>query len=439
MQKKKEEEEKAAAEEAERLRLEDEEKAAAAEKAAAEQLAAVAAMQKKKEEDEKAALDEAERLRREEEGRAEAEKAAQEKAAAEEAERLRALKEAEDKTAAEKAAADEAERKRKEEEETAAAEKAAAEKAAADKAAAEEAERQAKLLAEKEAADKAAAEKAACEKAEADRLWAEKEAEAATERKKMEQSLAEQSTALNSFLASTLSSAADVDYKHQPDVIIDVMAQGSEFWLKRPTAGTWLSVPPLGATRVFSASEGQLASNKSVLSSGYLQVDGSSTALQEKLTFIKDPPKKRRRDLIISRCPETTPSQPWLTASSAGTWLSVQALPASTDGSWTNKLFGKWASPSGVQDSKASTLMPQRSDLPLQPLGDLLPPPAVRNDPTSRKIAALMAEADRYEASCKEAERGLESLRSDNDALREEIDRLLALGSPSDTPIVIRT
>jgi len=114
------------------------------------------------------------------------------------------------------------------------------------------------------------------------------------------------------------------------------------------------------------------------------------------------------------------------------------------------KLLAADAAPKGLpqpvachfKSSMATCIMalpPKRFRAPIVPalaLGEMMEETEEEElGPLPPKLVYLRAEAGRLEANCMEASTANCTLFSENNALRDELDRLLGMGSPSDTPL----
>jgi len=163
-------------------------------------------------------------------------------------------------------------------------------------------------------------------------------------------------------------------------------------------------------------------------------------------------PGPHRSDIELSRDPNAKPSAPWLARPSGGTWLSHSALLATkpTQGSWLRlPPEGRWLPPRTLDVSAVTPVLEDKS------FRKGMPPSVPELALTSMKaeeqavlesalpeeegslpprLVSLRAEARQEEAAVLEAAMAYDSLISQNAALHQELNRLLALASPSDTP-----
>lgn len=146
-----------------------------------------------------------------------------------------------------------------------------------------------------------------------------------------------------------------------------------------------------------------------------------------------------RSDIELTRDPNATPSAPWLARPSGGTWLSHPTLQAakSTQGSWLRRpAEGRWLPPRTLDVSAIPTPALKGTpasvpELALKSVKTELPEEEGQLPPG---LVSLRAEVRQEEAIVLEAAMAYDFLISQNAELHQELNRLLTMASPSDTP-----
>jgi len=231
-------------------------------------------------------------------------------------------------------------------------------------------------------------------------------------------------------------------------------------WAKRPIAAIFLSTAPLQCRLPWDAGNWATRppsrAGKEGMKKKVVEVDESSQGSRQRDSSATPPMQDKTQIEVLSIAPAVffdksnielskdstaPPNLPWLTQPSAGKWLSHSPLHAITtvDGSWLlREPAGRWMAPLALDVRSQKDV---RAEAALQPVRQAvalkdttlceLPPPSQL---PSNKTSAKKAEALKLEGDCRGAALSNDALRSENSALREELERLLVLASPSDTP-----
>jgi hypothetical protein len=235
-------------------------------------------------------------------------------------------------------------------------------------------------------------------------------------------------------------------------------------WVLRPSVGTWSINRPSSALhtpiRIVrpSVQEASVQEERgSTEEVPWRSSDSTSSDAGEEGI------RPRRPDIEIANDPTARPDQNWLLRPSTGTWLRrspVNTTKPINDPCELRDNEGKWVAPEGLDATPNATpnaLSAVREEAPMEGGSSDAPETSGSSASTSAKqldfgerrqdsdkeplaplpakLVRLRDDAAKLDNDCREATGANDKLRMENEALRLEIQRLMALSSPSDTPI----
>jgi hypothetical protein len=220
-------------------------------------------------------------------------------------------------------------------------------------------------------------------------------------------------------------------------------------WVQRPSVGTWSITRPTSALLtpkdsqvrlMFAAQPNQVAAKSEDTASSIVAEDGI---------------KPRRPEIEIANDPSTRPDQPWLMRPSTGTWLKhspVNTTKPITEPWELRDNEGKWVAPEGLDATpdRLGSIREERNEGLVETTKTIETSEMMGREveeftdvdqecrpeaPLPAKLLRLKGDATKLDTACREATDANDKLRKENDSLRLEIHRLMALSSPSDTPL----